>query len=213
MLDWLIIGGGVHGTHISRVLTQRGGVAPERLRVLDPHAEPMARWNACAHNTGMTFLRSPAAHNIDVQPADLHHFAEYEVKDARYTRPYHRPSTELFRQHCNAVIDRGQLRALRINGSARRLTCEDAAVRIETDHGELQARRVVLALGGGDAPSWPDWARRCGAARRSSIMSSTRTTPARRARSGNTSWSSAAGSRRRRRRSRWHGRDRARSRC
>lgn len=82
MLDWLIIGGGVHGTHISRVLTQRGGVAPDRVRVLDPHVEPLTRWHACAHNTGMTFLHSPAAHNIDVQPADLHHFAEYEVKDA-----------------------------------------------------------------------------------------------------------------------------------
>lgn len=159
MLDWLIIGGGVHGTHLSRVLTQRGGVAPARLRVLDPHSEPLARWNACAHNTGMTFLRSPAAHNIDVQPADLHHFAEYEVKEARYTRPYHRPSTELFRRHCDAVIDRGGLRALRINGSARRLACVNAAVRVETDHGELQARRVVLALGAGEAPSWPDWAR------------------------------------------------------
>lgn len=159
MLDWLIIGGGVHGTHISRVLTQRGGVAPDRLRVLDPHAEPLARWHACVHNTGMTFLRSPAAHNIDVQPADLHHFAEYEVKDARYTRPYHRPSTELFRQHCDAVIDRGGLGALRITGTAHRLTCGPAAMRVETDCGEIETRRVVLALGASEAPSWPDWAR------------------------------------------------------
>ena len=29
-----------------------------------------------------------------MQPADLHDFAESEVKDARFTRPYHRPSTK-----------------------------------------------------------------------------------------------------------------------
>jgi len=36
MLDWLIVGGGVHGTHLSRVLVGAAGVQPDKIRVLDP---------------------------------------------------------------------------------------------------------------------------------------------------------------------------------
>ena len=30
MLDWLIVGGGVHGTHLSNILIHKFGVAPDR---------------------------------------------------------------------------------------------------------------------------------------------------------------------------------------
>ncbi len=43
MLDWLIIGGGIHGTHIAYVLKQRGGVPVDRLRILDPNPRLLAR--------------------------------------------------------------------------------------------------------------------------------------------------------------------------
>lgn len=158
VLDWLIVGGGVHGTHASHRLT-RAGVSRDRLRVLDPHEEPLTRWHARAHNTGMAFLRSPSAHNLDVKPADLRQFAESDAPDARYTRPYHRPATALFRRHVEAVLEHNELRALRLRGEAVRLRCEHAHVRVETDRGVLLSRRVVLALGAGDAPLWPAWAR------------------------------------------------------
>jgi 2-polyprenyl-6-methoxyphenol hydroxylase-like FAD-dependent oxidoreductase len=45
MLDWFIIGGGIHGTHIAHVLTATGTVVPSSIRVLDPASEPLARWN------------------------------------------------------------------------------------------------------------------------------------------------------------------------
>ena len=35
-LDWLIIGGGIHGMHIAARLLGESGVAPERLRIVDP---------------------------------------------------------------------------------------------------------------------------------------------------------------------------------
>ena len=41
-LDWLIVGGGVHGTILSHALVHRGGVSPACLRVLDPHQAPLA---------------------------------------------------------------------------------------------------------------------------------------------------------------------------
>jgi len=47
MLEWLIIGGGVQGTFISHYLTAVAGVPRERLRVLDPEPEPLARWYHC----------------------------------------------------------------------------------------------------------------------------------------------------------------------
>ncbi len=160
MLDWLIVGGGIHGTHLAHMLTARGRVAPDRLRVLDPHPEPLAAWDACTRNTGMPFLRSPVAHHLDIQPAALHHFAETEVPDARFIRPYHRPSTTLFRRHAEAVIDRHGLRALRVCGRAQGLDCGDTRISVETDAGRIVARRAILALGAGETPLWPDWAHR-----------------------------------------------------
>lgn len=158
MLDWLIVGGGVHGTAISNHLLRRGRAAPDRIRVLDPHDEPLARWHACTRNTGMPFLRSPVAHHLDVQPAALHHFAETEVPDHRFTRPYRRPSLDLFRRHCDAVIERNGLRPLRLRATATRLHARAAGLAVETDAGAIEARRVLLALGAGDQPYWPAWA-------------------------------------------------------
>jgi hypothetical protein len=53
------------------VLTQRAGVNPERLRILDPHPSLLARWHACTANTGMTFLRSGAVHHLGFHPKAL----------------------------------------------------------------------------------------------------------------------------------------------
>lgn len=57
MLAWLIIGGGIHGTHLAHLLTAAKGVPRERLRVLDPHPEPLARWNRLT--SSMTKSRRP----------------------------------------------------------------------------------------------------------------------------------------------------------
>ena len=159
MLDWLIVGGGVHGTAICTYLLKRGGVARDRIGVIDPHDEPLARWHAFTRNTGMPFLRSPVAHHLDVQPAALHHFAETEAPEARFTRPYHRPSVELFRRHCEAVIERNELRALRSRATALQVRAREGGLAVETDAGVLTARRVLLAPGAGDQPYWPGWAR------------------------------------------------------
>ena len=75
MLDWLIIGGGVHGTHLSNVLIHKHGVPRDRLVVLDPYDEPMERWKHCTNNTGMTHLRSPAVHHVGLKPMGLLDFA------------------------------------------------------------------------------------------------------------------------------------------
>lgn len=162
MLDWLVVGGGVHGTYLSSILTTRCGVAADRVRVLDPDPEPLARWYRCAHNTGMEFLRSPDVHCLGDHPFALHEFARGDRGRAlaRFTGPYrNQPSLELFRAHVDTIVRERGLRALRTRGWARRLTAVGRALRVDTDAGALEARRVVLAIGS-TRPAWPDWARR-----------------------------------------------------
>jgi len=159
MLDWLIIGGGVHGTHLALYLTQAKGVAHHRLRVLDPHRAPLARWNRLTANTGMAFLRSPGVHNLGLTPDALDKFA---VTDhgrfwAAYRDPYHRPALDLFGAHNNHLIREHRLQELWIEGSAHQLTARANGWAVETGAGQIQARRVLLAIGRTQL-QWPAWA-------------------------------------------------------
>lgn len=159
MLDWLIVGGGVHGTLLSRVLVEEAEVAPDRLRVLDPHDEPLARFRQCAAATGLDYLRSSVVHHIDRDPMSLRRFAERERRGGELHGIYQRPALGLFETHCEAVIARSGVRSLRVRGEATAIAREGrAALRVETTAGALQARRVVLALGPSDQPLWPPWA-------------------------------------------------------
>jgi cation diffusion facilitator CzcD-associated flavoprotein CzcO len=160
MLDWLIIGGGVHGTYLSHVLTSRAGVPRDRVRVLDPHPEPLARWRARAENTGMAHLRSPDVHNIDLDPMSMLHFARCseEAWSALFAGIYrNQPSLDFFQRHAAWVIHQHQLEKLRIVGCAEQMARYAEGFRIETGDGSLEARRVLLALGPSE-PYWPDWA-------------------------------------------------------
>ncbi len=163
MLDWLIVGGGIHGTHLSHVLTAQAGVQRHRIRVLDPWQEPLARWHACTQNTGMGYLRSSLVHHLALHPFDLKHFAEREDGTGHpFAHPYKRPSRALFADHCRHVIATHGLRDLRLQGRASGLqACAggDGYV-VETSDGALRTRRVLLALGTSEQPCWPDWATR-----------------------------------------------------
>ena len=161
MLEWLIVGGGVHGTHLSLHLTRGLGIPRDRVRVLDPHPSPLARWDACTDNAGMAFLRSPYVHQIDLPAYSLMHFAKSRRGRAlrRFIEPYFRPSTALFRAHAGHVIEKNRLAEMRVLGSARGLARCSGGVRVETERGSLESRRVLLAISAGDMPLWPAWAR------------------------------------------------------
>lgn len=161
MLDWLIVGGGIHGTHLSLMLTERGGVPRDRLRVLDPYAAPLARWDECSANTGMTFLRSPFVHHLGVEPFGLRAFARSSAgrKQGGFAFPYNRPALSLFRAHTRGVIERHRLAELRVLGKASGLDVCAGGIRVETTDGVLEARRVLLAMGASEQPAWPTWAR------------------------------------------------------
>lgn len=160
MLDWLIVGGGIHGTYLSHVLTSQGGVHRERLRVLDPHVAPLARWDACTENVGMTFLRSSFVHHLGTEPYALKAFARGQRGSEKkaFLGRYLRPSLRLFRAHATQVVEQHDLESLRIRGEALALVARPNGMRIETADGALEAKRVLLAMGMGDQPEIPDFA-------------------------------------------------------
>ena len=163
MIAWLIIGGGIHGTYLSHLLVNKVGLNRDEVRVLDPHQTPLASWNRNATNCGMRFLRSPATHNIDIPVLSLYRFAQSPaVKErADFIPPYNRPSLSLFQRHCAHVIRHFRLEELRITGRALALHEHNRrSLTAETSVGSIAARNVMLAMGLGEQPYWPSWARR-----------------------------------------------------
>jgi len=75
-LDWLIVGGGVHGTHLSHGLVNRAGVAPDRVRVRHPREHPLETFWRVTSATGMRDLRSPGVHHADLHSYALRRFAK-----------------------------------------------------------------------------------------------------------------------------------------
>jgi len=160
MLDWLIVGGGIHGTYHSFYLTRVKGVARERLRVLDPYDAPLGRWHELSSNTGMAYLRSPHAHNLDHDPWSIATFARTRAGEplARYIPIHNRPSLELFNTHSQWLIARHRLDELRLVGRAAGLTKLPNRWRVETASGSLEARHVLLAISATEQPHVPAWA-------------------------------------------------------
>lgn len=163
-LQWIIVGGGVHGVHIALQLLARGGVSREALRIVDPAPHLLAAWRRRTQNTGMQHLRSPAVHHLGLDPWELLHFAGANRR-GRGARPgtflgrYGRPKLEVFMAHSAALIEQYRLQELHLQGRAIGLSldCGQAKVQLE-DGAELGAGQVVLALGDGGQPRWPDWA-------------------------------------------------------
>lgn len=161
MLDWLIVGGGIQGTHGSLYLTRRKNAPYDRLRVLDPHPAPLAVWEKHSANTGMEYLRSPHAHNLHFDPFSMVTFARTRAGAplARFTEPYGRPALDLFHAHSAHLIERYRLDGLRLEGRAGGLTKIDGGWRVETANGGIETRRVIVAIGSTENPYWPEWAR------------------------------------------------------
>lgn len=158
-LDWLIVGGGIHGVHLAARLIGEGGVDPSALCVVDGNPRLLARWRECTANTGMSHLRSAGVHHLDLDPWALKRFAG--GGDATpFIPPYNRPSLALFDAHSDAVVERFGLAARHRRGRVEAIALGDHEARVTLGDGEaLAARHVILALGLSDQPAWPPFAR------------------------------------------------------
>ncbi|MEM7227578.1 MAG: FAD/NAD(P)-binding protein [Planctomycetota bacterium] len=162
-LEWLIIGGGIHGVHIAARLLGDAKVSRDRLRIVDPEPRLLGRWRACTSTIGMTFLRSPSVHHLDLDAWSLRDFAG-KGKNRRpgsFTLPYDRPSLELFDAHCDKVIDTFGLAELHVRDRAAACSVDCDRVGVELASGNsVAAVNIVLALGSSEQPKWPGWAPR-----------------------------------------------------
>ena len=166
MLDWLIIGGGVHGCTIAHSLLRFGSVDHERLGIVDPHPEPLAVWSTRAHNCGMRYLRSPAAHAIVPDFTSLLSWARsrgYDI-DRHTIPPYSRPSLELFQAHADAMVEQSRIRSRWITGTAEIVSHAGDRWAVQLAGGRvLETRRLVLAPGSAGL-AIPAWAQHSAAA-------------------------------------------------
>ena len=161
-LDWLLIGGGIHGVHLSARMIGEAGVSPERLLIIDPADQLLSRWRRCTATTGMTYLRSPGVHHVGLNPYALERFAGKRRRRAPglFAGPYRRPKLELFNAHCDSVIEELGLSDRHIKARAVRCAVESDGIVVYLSNGrEVFARRIVLALGSQE-PNWPSWAPR-----------------------------------------------------
>jgi glycine/D-amino acid oxidase-like deaminating enzyme len=146
-LDWLIIGGGIHGTYLSQVLVRRLGFDRDGVRVLDEAAEPLAAWHRHTRACGMTYMRSPQVHHLGLRSDSLRRHARQNGRPDAFIEPYRRPALSLFDDHAHHVIEQGKLAELRIQGRANCIQPTAGGYRVEADGGAFHARRVLLAPG------------------------------------------------------------------
>lgn len=158
--DWLIIGGGIHGTHLSLHLTRRGGVPLDQIRVLDPYSTALAVWDRVTRAVDMTYLRSPIVHNLHWDQGSLGLYARLhpQAPMTRFIPPFGRPSLALFNAHAAHLIDKFELDHVRIKGRAEGIVRTASGWRVETAEGALDAKNVILAMGLSEQPFWPEWA-------------------------------------------------------
>ncbi|MEM0968445.1 MAG: FAD/NAD(P)-binding protein, partial [Verrucomicrobiota bacterium] len=174
MVDWLIIGGGPHGIHMAKRLLDRG-VPLDRIAIVDPNAEPLARWKHHTENVGMSHLRSPEVHHLDIRSHALGHHAKTEAylaakqmqndrgsgEEQDFIPPYSRPSLHLFMHHARTMVEEAGLMRCWKLGRAASIRPDETGYLVRLEAGErIPARNVVLALGIGDELHWPTWARR-----------------------------------------------------
>lgn len=162
MMEWLIVGGGIHGTYMANLLAHQPDLAPGQIGILDPHERLLAVWNRMTANCGMRHLRSPATHHIDIPILSIYRFAKTPRGRplADFIPPYNRPSMALFRAHSAKVIEDNGLARRHIRARALSVLRDGPCYVVETTDGPVKTRRLLLAIGMSEQLCRPVWARR-----------------------------------------------------
>jgi len=160
--EYVIVGGGIHGTYLANYLLTEGEYTHDEIRVLDPCNELLASFATKARQCGTETLRSTFVHHIDIEPFSLESFAEEAGREGELvsTESYpDRPTLDLFLDHARDVVDRRDLddchHRSRVTDVTRSAFREGYVV--ETDTGTIETHRIVLAIGLGATPTLPEW--------------------------------------------------------
>lgn len=159
--DWLIVGGGPHGVHIAASLKHASNSNRPKIGIIDPWPELLYRWNQCVDATQMDYLRSPAVHNLGIDPFGLQKFVGKRVrcKNVHFKQPYCRPSTKFFEKHSKHIIDTYKLQAAHIKTKVTKINLSENHAMVATSSGDrLKSKKLVLAIGPSLNLNIPDWA-------------------------------------------------------
>jgi len=161
--EYVIVGGGVHGTCVANYLLDEGGYDHEELCLIDPHERLLGSFETKARKCGMRTLRSTFVHHIDTEPFSLDSFAEGAHREHELipTEDYpNRPTLDLFLDHVRYVIDRRGIDDCHFQSAVTNIERPESQgpLRVETGRGTFRARRVVLAVGLGGQLTVPSWA-------------------------------------------------------
>ncbi|MDG2990686.1 lysine N(6)-hydroxylase/L-ornithine N(5)-oxygenase family protein [Candidatus Synechococcus calcipolaris G9] len=160
-VDLAIVGAGPQSLTLVTHLLQKKRSMESRFVVLDPAGNWLRQWQEQFAAYGIPHLRSPAVHHPDPNPHALRAFAASRSQEL--FPPYDLPGTQLFEDFCQDVIERWNLQRRVIPALVQHIELFDQKGRQRfrlglADGRELTARRVVLAIAGGD-PHLPPWAR------------------------------------------------------
>ncbi|RJS50187.1 FAD/NAD(P)-binding protein [Bacillus sp. PK3_68] len=172
MYEWMIVGGGIQGITMATFLLNREKTSIDNLAIIDPHSEPLKNWKRCTNLISMPYLRSPFVHHLDVEPFSLQAFVKSESYDwnTAFYGIYKRPSLQVFNEHCKHIIDELLIHKAWIQGRVRDVKRMGNGWSVELHNGrELRGKNLVLAIGIGEQPSWPEWAERLKQAPGSSV--------------------------------------------
>ena len=177
-IPYLIIGGGIHGTHIAACLVGQRNINFNNICIIDNNDELLQSWKERTEATGMHFLRSSAGFHLDLDDESLrkqynNNKVEKKGKNNRrqhqsnmlFAKDYERPRLDIFNEHCNQVIEKYGLQNMHKQGLATKIIPTEQHIQVnvkipsENDSNEeitYFAEKVILALGN-DEPAFPEW--------------------------------------------------------
>lgn len=160
-VEWLIVGGGIHGTYVARELRD-AGVPEDELVIIERTGELLGGFRRQARACGMETLRSNYVQHVGPDPFGLEAFAESQGRECELvptngSQP--RPTLDLFLDHAEYVVDRFALDELTRAETVTGIDRSSHSVSVQTDDGTVTAKHVVLAIGPGSQYKTPDWYR------------------------------------------------------
>lgn len=156
MYDWLLVGGGLHGSHIA--LRLRDACPRAAIAVIDPEPTALSVWQRRANACSMHILRSPQSHHLGLRSSALRTYArQHGYAGEHVLGRYRRPSRALFESHGLAATRAVARINARVTTIAPAMTPIGATWRVHSrDGARYTARNLVLATGP-TAPQYPAW--------------------------------------------------------
>jgi len=157
---WLVVGGGIHGVHISARLLGSGVVSSiEDICIIDGHDELLQSWKRRTRGTGMEYLRSSAGYHLDLNENSLRSFdqktttatasedsnintkkrgknprgvqKDKQRRSSLFSNDYERPRLDFFNNHCDEVIAKYNLDQIHTKGYVTKIELSDDHVKVQ----------------------------------------------------------------------------------